>query len=84
LEASRVSFSRRYVVNRAESLAWKIGVLGDVHCEDLALSPARALFAGGATRSSGAVSVVGSAPQGDPSAVERATRLESGDLTLRV
>jgi predicted phosphodiesterase len=31
-------------VSRVESLAGKIGVVGDVHCEDLALSAARALF----------------------------------------
>lgn len=32
-------------MNRGELLAGKIGVLGDVHCEDIALTAARALFA---------------------------------------
>lgn len=32
-------------MSRVESLSGKIGVLGDVHCEDLALKAARALFA---------------------------------------
>lgn len=31
-------------MSRKESLAGKVGVLGDVHCEDAALSAARALF----------------------------------------